>query len=281
MKTIYLFCTSIALSACPSVLLADTLFSFGGDYSSGDATNSRTAVGTGTGPYYETVTFDDSTPMSPSTNYTGPTYYGGFEFSSSTVNGGIGRQGIRENGSEDWIYFQSYNASGWDGSELSLHTAILFKQEDWESGFTSGSNTITGLSMTTNGGYSAGYGRFLIEIGGSYYVSSSTILMNSTRTLELDETDLLSETWASYDPLSDLNFDQDTATFTLLNLNDVTAAGFYVERDSWTASGTGTTPYGLGLESFSVTGIPEPSNSIALLGIFSLLCTTVLRRPRS
>ncbi|MGE9289858.1 MAG: hypothetical protein ACQKBT_02635 [Puniceicoccales bacterium] len=261
MKTIYLFFTSIALSACPSVLSADTLFSFGGDYSSDNAINYRTSVGSGDGPYYETVTFDFTTPMSPVTDYTGPTYYGGYEFISSTVNGSIGRQGIRENGNEDLIYFQSYSPDGWDGSELSLHAAILFKQEDWESDFSSGSNTITGLSMTTSGGYSAGKGRFLIEIRGNYYVSKSTVLMNSTRILQLDETDLLSETWASYDPLNDLNFYQHTtATFFTLELNDVTAAGFYVERDNWTPSGTATTPYGLGIKSFTVTGIQKSSN---------------------
>ena len=112
--------------------------------------------------------------MSPSSGYTGPTYYGGFEFSSSTVNGIISREGIRNYAAAaDPIYYQSYNADGWEGSELSLHLAVLFKQEDWLSGHQAGANAITGLSMHTNA-FSAGTGRFLVQVGGDYYVSNST-----------------------------------------------------------------------------------------------------------
>jgi len=269
--------TSLALLASTAVLTADTLFSFGGDYASGNLLNARRATGSGTGPYLETVAFDDSAVMSPSSGYTGPTYYGGFEFSSSTVNGIISREGIRDYAAADPIYYQSYNADGWEGSELSLHLAVLFKQEDWLSGHQSGANSVTGLSLSTNA-FSAGTGRFLVQIGGDYYVSNSTVIVSGAQTLELDVADLLLETWAEYDPNSNLNFDQ-SATFAALNLNDVTAAGFYIERDSWTGS-SGPTPYGLGIDAFSISGttIPEPSSMAVMLGLVGFVMSGCLRR---
>lgn len=268
--------TSIAFLSFSTFLLGDTLLSFGGDYGS-SSTNARTASGSGSGPYYETVAFDDTTVMSPSTDYTGPVYYGGFEFSSSSINGSVNRQGVRDYASGDTIYFQTYSATGWLGSDLSMHVAVLFKQEDWLNGHQSGSNNITGLSMTTNA-FSAGDGRFLVEIGGAYYVSNSTVSVSGTKTLILDSVALASETWALYSPNSDLNFDQ-TATFSALSLNDVTAVGFYVERDSWTG-GSNTTDFGMGIQTFTVTGntIPESSSFAGITGFACLLVCFCLRR---
>lgn len=268
---------SLALISVNSALIADTLLSYGGDYSVGSPNYARLATGSGTGPYIETLAFDDTTVLSPSSDYTGPVFYGGYQFSSSTVNGNFSRQQIRENGTADRIYLQTYSASGWDGSNLSLHAAYIFKQEDFLTGHTTGSNNITGLSISSNS-YSAGTGRFIVEVGGGYYVSNSTFNVSGTTSLNLDSTDLTTETWAAYAPASDLNFDQ-TATFSALSLDDVTAVGYYIERDSWTGTAS-STPFGLGIESFTALGttIPEPGTYALILGVCALGGAAVRRR---
>jgi hypothetical protein len=264
-----------------TALNADTLLSYGGDYISGTSSSyARTATGSGSGPYLETLVFSDSEALSPSSDYTGPTFYGGYQFSSSSVDGHLSRQQIRNGTTEDSIYLQSYSASGWEGSELSLHAVYIFKQEDFLTGHTTGSNSITGLSISSNS-YSAGTGRFVVEIAGSYYVSNSTFSASGTKSLILDSTDLATEIWALYDPSSDLNFDQ-TTTFATLSLNDVTAVGFYIERDEWTGSDS-STPYGLGITSFEVNGttiIPEPSAFALIAGALALGCV-IRRKPRT
>jgi hypothetical protein len=268
--------------ASTTALNADTILSYGGKYINGSTSNyARSATGSGSGPYSETLSFSDDDVLSPTSDYTGPTFYGGYQFSSSTVDGHFSRQQIRSGTTEDSIYLQTYKATddgGWDGSELSLHAAYIFKKEDFLAGHTTGSNTITGLSISSNS-YSAGTGRFMVEVGGSYYVSNSTFSASGTKSLILDSTALTTETWASYAPASDLNFDQ-TATFTALSLNNVTAVGYYIERDSWTGT-TSSTPFGLGITNFEVTGtttVPEPSSFALITGALAMACIT--RRKR-
>jgi len=270
---IYLF----SFTLITANLSADTLFSYGGDYiSSASVNNSRLSTGSGTGPYLETLAFDDTTVLSPTSNYTGPNFYGGFRFSSSNVDGIISRNQIRDNGTADRIYLQPFSASTFDGSTLSFHAAYIFKQEDFNTGFTFGSNTIDGLSFT-NGGFNAGTARFIVEVGDTYYVSNTTS-GNGPGDFSLDSIDLATETWAVYDPATEIDFDQGAATFNLLALNNVTAVGLYTEHDSFTNSNS--TPFGLGIEGFTVTGIPEPSSLALILGLGVTGFAAMRRRPR-
>ncbi|WP_309380876.1 PEP-CTERM sorting domain-containing protein [Cerasicoccus frondis] len=261
-------------------LSADTLLSYGGDYISDSVVSfSRSATSSGSGPYTYTLNYDLDEVLSPSSNYTGPVFYGGYQFSSSTVDGQFSRQQIRNSDPLDRIYLQTYSPTGWDGSTLSLHAAFLFKQEDFLPGYQSGANLIEGLSMSSNS-FGAGTGRFLVEVGGSFYVSNSTMNVSGTTSLVLDAAALSTETWAAYDPFTSLNFDQNSS-FGALALENVTGAGFYVERDSFAGSAA-TTPFGMGIETFEVVGItvPEPSVYALLLGAVVLGGALMRRRYR-
>lgn len=274
---------ALALLATSSLVRADVLFSFGGDYiSTASANNARLAIGSGSGPYLETLTFDTVTPMSPASNYSGPTYYGGFQFSSSTINGSINRQQIRDGGATDSLYLQSSVTGGWVGSTLSLHVVYLFKQADWLSGHQSGTNAISSLSMSNNS-FSAGEGRFVVEIGGAYFVSQSTVSTNGAQTLTLNAAALATEQWAAYNPATNINFDQ-TATFSTISLTSLTAVGVYFERDSF-AGGASNTPFGLGVTSLTVEGttttVPEPGAYALLVGVAGLGAAAFSRRRKA
>lgn len=217
------------------------------------------------GTYIFKNAFRDVNTLSPSTsNYTGPIFYGGYQFSSSTINTGLNRQQIRNNASSnpstDQIYLQAYNSGGWPGSILSMHGVYLFKQEDFNSEYQTGPVDITGMSVEWKGygnadpsgaSYNA-TGRFLVQIGGAYYVSESTFSLQSNGSFSLDDNSLLSERWAQYNPSFSLNFNQSTAYFSQTTLNGVTAVGVYFEDDFWTGTSTANSAFGLGFSSFSV-----------------------------
>ncbi len=246
-----------------------------------DATFSRTATGSGSGPYVETLTFSDASVLSPTSGYTGPTFYGGYQFSSSTVDSYLSRQQIRNGTTVDRVTLQAYHPSGFTGSELSLQSAFIFQQADFASGHTAGSNTITSLSVKSNSFGAAFVGRFIVEVGGAYYVSNSTASFSSSATTTLDGAPLTAETWATYNPITDLNFDQDTATFAALALNDVTAVGVYIEADSYT--GTGNSPFAVGFDNFTVQGtttVPEPETFALIIGLGALGGAIIRRRHR-
>ncbi|MDQ8209620.1 hypothetical protein QEH52_19025 [Coraliomargarita sp. SDUM461003] len=268
---------TLSIALLPLVSNADTLLSFGTDMVTADASFSRDAIyssaGTGLNNYTDTLTFSDVDVLSPdpaTTTYTGQKFYGGYDFSSSTKNGSISGQRIRNN--LDRIFFQAYSGDNFTGSTLSAHTLYLFKQEDFATGHQSGSNNITSLSVKSNSyGDGALTARFLVQIGGTYYLSNTTATMGYSNTFEISESTLLLETWAEYTPYDSLDFDQGTAIFATLDLNNVTAVGLYAENDAY-SDGTSTTAFALGITNFEVQGttVPEPSSYALLLSLMTV-----------
>ncbi len=259
------------------------------DYSSADSNFSRTDVESGTGPYYSTNAFSDSNPLSPSSDYTGPRFYGGYQYASSTVEGYLSRQQIRQYASGDQIYIQAYRGGGWAGSTLSIHGIYLFNQADFNSGFETGSVSVSGFSMTWSGYIStpdAGAdfdGRLAVQKDGLYYLSQYVIdLANNNGSMAISGSALENVQWAVYDPSSDLNFDSSSAVFGNLSLDSITAVGIYFEDDGWNGSGDQTTSFGLGVKSFTVEGsaIPESSSTSIIFGLAILLLTSRYSRKR-
>lgn len=280
--------TVALLGLATESLRADVLIGYDGSangYTSSTGLNfARTASfssgdGTPGNPYTYTNAFSDTVALSPSSDYSGPTFYGGYFLSSTTLQGGFSRQQIRESGGSELIYLQAYRADGWAGSTLAHGGVFIFKQADFNSGFQSGAVALDGLSVKFSS-FGSATGRFTVQVGGDYYVSQSTVSVTSTSVQSLSGTALTSELWAAYDPSTNLVFDVGVASFATLDLSSVTAVGLYFHRDNL-AGGSGATPYGFGIESFQATGtaaIPEPAQSAALAGIATLTALGLRRR---
>ncbi|MGE9290906.1 MAG: hypothetical protein ACQKBT_07950, partial [Puniceicoccales bacterium] len=274
--------TSILLASVSAQ--AESLISYGisNDYVTSDTTFARPTAQVASNPYVYRTSFSDSNVMSPSSGYTGPTFYGGFEFWSGSIDAGFSRRQIRNDASpdsSDQIYLQSYNSGGFAGEDLSLAGVYIFNQTDFGGGLDTGDVTLDGLSVSTTGFINTTDsvvefdGRFVVQVdGGDYYVSETTLnLAQNNATFSLSGTDLMDELWALYNPSSKLNFDQAAASFGSISLSTVTAVGIYFEEDEWTGTAASGTAYGLGIRSFEATGvssIPEPAqSSVILMGV--------------
>ncbi|MGE9292662.1 MAG: hypothetical protein ACQKBW_03535 [Puniceicoccales bacterium] len=278
--------TALALSTQAATLIS---YDAGNNYSAEDSDFSRRATQSGSGPYVSTSAFSDSSALSPSSDYTGPTFYGGYQYTSSDLEGYLSRQQIRTYAAGDQIFLQAYKSGGWADTTLTLHGIYLFKQQDFNSGYETGAITLDGINMSWTGYITAGDsepaafdGRIVIQTGGAYYVSDAVIdLAQTTGSFAISGSTLDSVQWAVYDPTSSFNFDASSASFNDVSLDNITAVGLYFEEDGWTGSGAGSTSFGLGIKSFEATGsatIPEPEHMGILLGAVCILGMLLRRR---
>lgn len=280
-----LLAIAAAIPFLPSPVNAATVVQYGPSNSYVEETISfgRTGTPSGSAPYTVQVPFDTTTPLSPSEGYTGPTFYGGYTFSSDTYSIGFSRQGIlndyaKANGN-DLIYLNVVGSSGdtnFYATTMHFASVFVFRQNSFNPPFSTGNVSIDGFSIGVfkhaNGSTAPQFkpeGRWLVEIGGTYYLSNQTFtntVNESYTTFQLSGEALQSTLWAAYDPASNIFFDASNATFEALNLTGVTSVGFYIEdRDFQTTKGT--VGMRLGIGEFSVTtSIPEPG-SLALLGL--------------
>jgi hypothetical protein len=114
-------------------------------------------------------------------------------------------------------------------------------------------------------------GYFVVEIDGVYYISQTSFDMSGDGSYSLSAAGLSSESWAVYTPSASLDFDQSTAVYSSLDLDNVTAVGIYYEDDLW-SGGTNAAAYGVGISSLTASGtIPEPAHMSMLLGLICLL----------
>lgn len=274
---------ALALQLSAALSPASVVINYGlsDSYVASDTSFNRTAGSTGSGPYIFRRSFSTAAndQLSPGSGYSGPTFYGGYQFISSTINSGFSRQQIRNNfgtPAADQIYLQSFRTGGWDGSTLSIAGVYLFQQEDFLNNLDTGSVSITSMSVSYSGFINTTdsstdfQGRYVVRIAGVYYVTQSTFnLALNSGSNTLNGSALQSELWAVYTPSTNLNFDQGSAVFSSLDLTGITGVGVYFENDGWSGSDVSSTPYGLGIRSFEVQGIPEPS-SLALFGLAAL-----------
>ncbi len=291
-----LFAIAAAIPLLPSTAEAATVLQYGpsSDYVIDNSSFERVGSPTGSGPYTVQVDFDETTPLSPSGGYTGPTFYGGYSFSSDSYSLSFDRQGFINNyakaNGDDLIYFNLLGPSGntsFYSSTMHFASVFVFKQDSFNAPFQSGNVTVNGFSISVfkhaNGATTTQFkpeGRWLVEIGGTYYLSNQTFINTvneSYSTFELSGDDLQSTLWAAYDPSAGIFFDASNADFQSLNLNGVTSVGFYIDETSFQTT-SGTVGMRLGIGAFSATAIPEPG-SLTFLGVgIPLLLGYFLRR---
>lgn len=278
-------------------LNAATLISYGpsNSYVSADETYARTATMTGSGPYVDENAFSDSSALSPSSNYTGPAFYGGYVFTSSDIPSGFTREQIRNDytglNNDDSMFLQTFRAEGWATGTFSFAAVYLFKQEDFNAPYNDGSITLDGLSLTyyenTSGSPTDRFdptGRWLVQIADIYYLSEATITgtPGAANTITINESELNATQWAVYDPSTSLFFDAGSASFDTISLSGVTSVGVYFDDDDFNGIDTGVAVVSFGVSEFEATGIPEPTSATMLLAVFALITgchRTIKRRP--
>jgi len=259
----------ISLSSAP----AATVFSFGPstDYVTSDTNYSRSATRTGSGPWTYLNAFSSSAALSPSSGYAGPTFYGGYTLTSSSVQGSSLTGAVLNNwsliGGNDALRVYASVSSGWSGSTLGFASAYLFKQSDFAAPYNTGNFALDGLSVTYRasgaGGAFVPTGRWLVEVNNVYYLSEATIssAYNTTSTVSISSATLSATKWTVYDPSASL-FLSSTATYSALDLSHVTAVGVYFEKDAYVGT-SDTSAALLAISAFSASGavVPEPSTA--------------------
>lgn len=287
--------------------LSGQVFQYGSstEYVNENIPFARLAVKEGTGPYVSTNAFSDIVALTPTTGYSGPKVYGGYQFASSTYDLGFrvdqanAGQGIASQlapaGGYDSLYFNvivSAHSPEFAATEMSFASVFLFKQEDFNDGFKEGSVSIDGFSLnlykTASGsGNSSGgarfnpSGRWLLQTQGNYYISDAVFTHNSNDQLThgLSGEDFQNTLWAEYLPEQSLVFDSSSANFMSLDIQGITAVGIYLEEQHFQVNAS-TIAMRLGVSEFAVTGsvIPEPAVVSLLVAGGMLVLFRIKRR---
>lgn len=240
------------------------------------------------GTWRSRVNFSETLPLSPAANYSGPTFYGGYELTQ--VGGAVAPtatltllNGDRLFGGKDAISVSRTMGANVPKSEALL---ILFKSADFMlpgSLFLIDSTSSFSLSESPFGASGRYVQRIVVQSGGSYFISRwSSNGFATTSTLSSASSDF--GFWAAYDPTSALFFDASAATFSNVTLTDVTAVGFAYATDSLfnAPSGTISSP-AFNLFSANLTRIaPVPeSSSCAALGVIGLIAVIARRMKKT
>lgn len=262
--------TSSQIDPEPSEEFALITYGPDSDYVSGDVNFNRLSVaasGVALNP------FSDTEQLSPLTNYAGPRFFGGHQWTTTAETRNFTRQQIRDENTpaptSDQIYFQVASPSAtWDGSTLSLAGAVLFQKSDFADTAPEGIVRLNRITLQTTGFFhneGTPEGRFLVRTKTGYFLSEATFDIGTEDLLaSLDANADPAPQWAPYDPLTNLNFDQGSAAFEVLDLGDVTGLGLYFENDGWAGDPAKVAQFGFGIRSFEALGTATPDQTVDL-----------------
>ncbi len=224
--------------------------------------------------------FSTSTAFSPTSGYSGASFFGGGSVTNEIgTNEGFHELSVRNNGPTDGIHWQVDSAGG---DHHTNHLFIYFQQPQFTTGFDSGT---VGLNLNgyfslhtdqvTGSGGSGVDLRWVIRDSGSFWISENVNSLSSNSTF----TDNFSAItgWAAYSPtngsFTGLDFDPLSATFASRTFSNVEGLGFYVEHEN-PLNATQATH--VDISRFTVA-VPEPSR--LLLTGFGVMMA-FLRRSR-
>jgi hypothetical protein len=246
------------------------------DYSgAGQVSSPSNLGGKGTG-------FDAGTAISPSSGYTGQTFYGAVATSNDTTapltNWSIQNDLTIGDFTKDWI--QLYAPSTTTGVDKHHYGFLLFKQADFQEysdltgGVTLDSTTSLSYLMRRTAGSPTDVA-FAIQTDSGYFLSTPTVL--STNQANGGESVTLADptaaSWKSFDPATSIaSYGSDASP----DLTNVLGIGLWFDN---VRVGTSTSGMNINISDISFTAVPEPS-TYALWGGFLALGLVLYRRRR-
>ena len=182
--------------------------------------------------------FSAVTPLSPTTCYTGTPFFGGIRNDVlNTASYAPSDSGVLDNIAADYISQRMQPASGLGAR---WHWALFFDKANFLNGgaqnpvhFAANSRLrIAGITHNER----TGTLRWLVRDGAQYYVSQATMTVSCGTAALTFTSDASDGAWATFDPATDINFDDTTAVFAARNLTNITAAGFILDQATYEAA---------------------------------------------
>lgn len=219
--------------------------------------------GDATSDYRRSRAFSESSELSPNITKAGynTDFFGGWQmtyYGTTTANTGERTQVRNVTGDPITIM------TGTDTREKSVQALVFWKNTGYQN--VTGPDYATFVNTATNSiavtlaidGTMPTF-RYLVKTGGQYYVSETTFTATATLT------NPGAANWAAYNPATDMNFNQASATYGGVSFGELEAVGYYFETDSSTASIIGFRNTGVVVQA---TLVPEPATAgMLLLGL--------------
>lgn len=221
-----------------------------------------------------------SASLIPSSGYTGPTFYGGIEYTrgGSASAPTLGQTQVVNNATADRITI----GSGRSEANQTLSTLIFFKKENFINGAASGEsvsfNSTSTATIRTAGSSTATGGviRAAVLNDGVWYLSSSSVVSGFSGSLTI--ANLSAQSWGVFDP-ADLSAAPSSFTVAGSTFTDIQALGFWGQAIRGATANLVT----ISVDQIDFTGlvaVPEPSSAAALAGLGVLGLAGLRRRRR-
>ncbi len=276
LKSVFAATTVAALSIATAH--AQVIVNFGGDYVTTTTPGNYSWTGGGGGDYV--VAFSNTTQLSPTSGYTGPTYYGGAFRGSWTVSTAGNTNVVNAaDGTNDAI--QLDNGAGTTAANTGYAGLVIFRKADFLNGGNTNQVDITSSSSFTARGTNAQNTgaldvRWVLRLSDNTYVISqlaSSTFGNSNSYTTINSGDLTALSWFTYDPVTSV-FNIGSATTP--TFTDIQAVGVWFgdTTNSVNARYQGR----LSIFTADVTIVPEPTTWVLLAG--SLATLVFIRRRR-
>jgi hypothetical protein len=238
----------------------------------GDSVSTNVLFANPNGNNYGGFSGDDPLQISPTSSYTGGTFYGQVAWSETGSDGSYGQ--VNNSSSADRIEIKRYDTD--------LRAVILWKQADFLNGLSSGNvgfdaTSTVSANIATDVNFEPGHVVVRLEGGAhdGYYISSQTPFDGSGD----KSATFTSLTWLAYDPATSLTTFGSAVNLlsnaTSGTIEHVTEVGFYARSNHASAANA----FRVSTFQVSAAAVPEPA-TLTVLGAGAWMMLSARRRHK-